>query len=129
VLTVDTTVVVRLVTNDDPRQAKRAAALFSAHAIGIPLTVVMETEWVLRHAYKLGPHAIARSLRGLLGLPNVTVAQPLEVQRALQLYEQGLDFADALHLAAANGTQGFKTFDERLCECARAAGLRGISLV
>lgn len=128
-LTVDTTVVVRLVTNDDPKQAKRAAALFSTRNIAIPLTVLMETEWVLRHAYKVKPQAIVRSLRGLLGLPNVSIAQPLEVQRALQLYEQGMEFSDALHLAAANGTQGFKTFDERLCERARKAGLRGVSLV
>lgn len=127
-LTVDATVVVRLVTNDDPKQAKRAAALFSAREIAVPLTVVMETEWVLRHAYKLKPPAIARSLRGLLGLPNVSVPQPLDVQRALQLYEQGLDFADALHLATANGTQGFKTFDERLCQRAHEAGLQGVSL-
>lgn len=127
--TVDTTVVVRLVTNDDPKQAKRAAALFSARAVSIPLTVIMETEWVLRHAYKLKPNAIARSLRGLLGLPNVSIAQSLEVQRALQLYEQGLDFADALHLVTANGTQGFKTFDEHLCERAHKAGLHSVSLV
>jgi len=129
VLTVDSTVVVRLVTNDDPKQAKRAAALFASRNVAIPLTVLMETEWVLRHAYKVKPLAIARSLRGLLGLPNVSVAQPLEVQRALQWYEQGLEFSAALHLATAAGTQGFKTFDERLCERAQKAGLRGVSLV
>lgn len=128
-LTVDATVVVRLVTNDDPKQARRAAALFSARAVNIPLTVVMETESVLRHAYRLKPEAIARSLRRLLGLRNVTVAQPLELQRALRLYELGLDFADALHLAMTDGTQGFKTFDEHLCERAHKAGLRNVSLV
>jgi len=129
VFTVDTTVVVRLVTNDDPKQAKRAAALFSTRAVSIPLTVMMETEWVLRHAYKLKSAAIARSLRGLLGLPNVSIAQPLEIQRALQLYEQGLDFADALHLSTAGGTRGFKTFDEHLCARAHKVGLRDVSLV
>lgn len=127
--TVDTTVVVRLVTNDDPKQAKRAAALFSSRDVAIPLTVLMETEWVLRHAYKVKPQAVARSLRGLLGLPNVSVSQPLEVQRALDLYEQGIEFSDALHLAATNGTQGFKTFDERLCKRAHGAGIRNVSLV
>ena len=36
-LTVDTTVVVRLVTDDDPKQTKRAAALFSTRKVAIPL--------------------------------------------------------------------------------------------
>lgn len=127
-LTVDTTVVVRLVTNDDPRQAKRAASLFSSREVCVPLTVLLETEWVLRHAYKLEPAAISRSLRGLLGLPNVSVTQPLDVQRALNLYDQGIDFADALHLATANGAEGYRTFDEQLVERAQKVGLRGVSL-
>ena len=112
-LTVDTTVVVRLITNDSPREARRAAALFASKKIFLPETVLLETAWVLRHAYGLEPDAIATSLRRLLGLANVTVADPLQMNRALQLYEQGLDFADALQLARR----------------ARAAGVRGVSLL
>jgi len=129
VLTVDTTVVVRLVTNDDPKQAKKAAALFSSREVCVPLTVLLETEWVLRYAYRLKPETIAKSLRGLLGLPNVSVPQPLQLQRALQLYEQGLDFADALHMTTSGETSGFKTFDESLIERAQAAGVRSVALL
>ena len=40
------------------------------------------------------------------------------VLRALDWFEQGADFADALHLAACDGTQTH-TFDERYCKQAR----------
>lgn len=60
VLAVDTNVVVRLLTNDDPAQARRAAAFFADHEIFIAVTVLLETEWVLRHAYDLERSAILR---------------------------------------------------------------------
>lgn len=127
-VTVDTTVIVRLLANDDPRLAKRAAALLASKSVCVPVTVLLESEWVLRHAYKLDTPSIANALRSLLGLRNVTVSQPQETQRALQLYEQGLDFADALHLATTNGASDFKTFDAQLCRRARQAGLRRVSM-
>jgi predicted nucleic-acid-binding protein len=128
VLTVDTTVVVRLITNDSPRDTKRAAALFSSNKIYLSSTVLLETEWVLRYAYRLKPDAISKSFRGLLGLASVSVADPPHINRALLLYERGLDFADALHLAGANGS-GLKTLDRELVEKARTAGVRGVTLL
>ena len=47
-LAVDTNLVVRLLTNDEPAQAKRAAAAFAANEIYIAKSVLLETEWVLR---------------------------------------------------------------------------------
>jgi predicted nucleic-acid-binding protein len=129
VLTVDSTVVVRLIVNDSPRETKRAAALFSAKRIHLPTTVLLETECVLRYAYKLDAETIARSLRRLLGLPTVTVDDPRHIESALRLYEQGLDFTDALHLAATNGATDLKTLDPRLVERARSAGIRGVTLL
>jgi predicted nucleic-acid-binding protein len=129
VLTVDTTVVVRLITNDSPREARRAATLFASKKIFLPATVLLETEWVLRYAYALDPPTIATSLRRLLGLPNVTVADPLHLNRALQLYEEGLDFADALQLAGGNGATEMRTLDPQLVKRARAAGVRGVSML
>ena len=128
-LTVDTTVVVRLITNDSPRETRRAAALFASKRIFLPATVLLEAVWVLRYAYGLEPEAIAMSLRRLLGLANVTVADPPQMNRALQLYEQGLDFADALQLAGGNGATDMRTLDPQLVKRARAAGVRGVSLL
>lgn len=52
---VDTNVLVRLLVNDDARQARRARALFEREEIFISPTVLLESEWVLRSAYGLAP--------------------------------------------------------------------------
>lgn len=119
-LAVDTNVVVRLLTNDDPAQARRAAAFFADHEIFIAVTVLLETEWVLRHAYDLERSAILRGLRGVLGLPQVRPEDPPRIAIALDWYERGLDFGDALHLAASRHVERFVTFDLKLARRAKA---------
>ena len=111
---VDTNVVVRLLTADDPDQTRRAAALFAAESIFLAKSVLLETEWVLRHCYRLERPALLRSLRLLSGLPGVIVESAAEVATALAAFESGLDFADALHLAASRHVGRFATFDEKL---------------
>ena len=111
---VDTNVLVRLLIGDDVAQAKRAAALFKKESIFIPKTVLLETEWVLRRLYRLARATVVSSLRKLGGLGNVEFEQPLVVAQALQWCEDGLDFADALHLASSHSASKFATFDERM---------------
>lgn len=111
---VDTNVLVRLLTGDDAEQTKRAAALFKKETIFIPKTVLLETEWVLRRLYRLDSKAVVNAFRRLSGLANVEIEQPLEVTQALQWCEKGMDFADALHLAASKNSRKFVTFDEQL---------------
>lgn len=111
---VDTNVLVRLLTGDDAAQSKRAAALFKKESIFIPKTVLLETEWVLRRLYRLERMTVVGSLRKLGGLGNVELEQPLVVAQALQWCEDGMDFADALHLASSHGAGKFATFDEQM---------------
>lgn len=108
---VDTNVLVRLVTSDQPAQAARAAAVFRSGPILIPKSVLLETEWVLRYSYHLQTPAILRALRGVLGLENVSAEDPATAATALRLLEQGLDFADALHVASSAHADRFVTFD------------------
>jgi predicted nucleic-acid-binding protein len=114
VIAVDTNVLVRLLTADDPAQTARAAALFEREAVLIPKTVLLETEWVLRYSYRLDATAVRTGFVRLFGLPRVTVEDESAVAEALALYERGVDFADALHLASAQGASAFATFDARL---------------
>jgi len=114
VTAVDTNVLVRLFTADDARQFQKARRLFSDQDIFIPDTVLLETEWVLRFAYKFDTAAINGALVNLLGLPNVRVTRPELIAKALEWHRQGLDFADALHLAASQGHECFMTFDAKL---------------
>lgn len=111
---VDTNVLVRLFTGDDVAQAKRAAALFKKEAIFVPKTVLLETEWVLRRLYRLERDTVVNSFRKLGGLENVEFEQPLVVAQALKWCEDGLDFADALHLASSHSANRFATFDEQM---------------
>lgn len=111
---VDTNVLVRLLTGDDAAQTKRAAALFRKEAIFIPVTVLLETEWVLRRLYRLDRMVVVNAFRKLSGLDNVEIDQPLVVTQALQCCEDGMDFADALHLASSQNSKKFATFDEQM---------------
>jgi predicted nucleic-acid-binding protein len=112
-IAVDTNVLVRLLTWDDPEQAAEAKALFSANDIFVAKTVLLETEWVLRSLYALDTGRIAGALRGLLGLPRVRCEDRNAVEMALRCFEQGLDFADALHLTSSVGASKLVTFDQR----------------
>ena len=101
-IALDTNVWVRYVTNDEPDQAKRAlAVLAGAEEIFVAKTTLLELEWVLRAAYELSAAAIIRALRQILGLPNVQAEMPDHLEKAIDYYEKGLDFADALHLASS----------------------------
>ncbi|PKN13612.1 MAG: VapC toxin family PIN domain ribonuclease [Deltaproteobacteria bacterium HGW-Deltaproteobacteria-4] len=113
-VTFDTNLWVRYLTNDDERQARRALALLEqAEAVFLPKTVLLELEWVLRAAYRIEAAVIHKSLLQILGLPMVTAESAGQVAAALDLYGGGFDFADALHLAASEGAEGLYSFDER----------------
>lgn len=118
-ITVDTNILVRIVTNDTPQQAKRAATLLAKEPVFIPKTVILEMEWVLRYAYKLEKPSILKAFQGILGLSNVAAEDAPNVSRALNWYESGLDFADALHLASSSDSGKFVTFDDKLCKKAK----------
>lgn len=122
-IAVDTNVVVRLLVADDAAQARRATALFERGPVFIPVTVLLETEWVLRGAYALERTQINRLLHLLVGLPGVEMAEPEAVMRALERHAEGLDFADALHLALAGDAESFATFDRRLLRASKVGGL------
>ena len=113
-IAVDTNVVVRLLTNDDPAQAARAADLLARERVLVPKTVLLETEWVLRYSYEIPQPVVLAAIRKLLGLSQVAAEDATAIARALELYEGGMDFADALHLASTRDATAFATFDTRL---------------
>ncbi len=116
---VDTNVLVRLLVADDVEQAERARSLFETTGIFVPITVVLECWWVLEAVYRVPAREAAEAFRRLLGLPRVTFEHEERLLFALDAVTSGLDFADALHLAATPEGKGFATFDRRL---ARRAG-------
>jgi predicted nucleic acid-binding protein len=57
-----------------------------------------------------------------MGLPNVRLEDESSVALALALSAQGLDFADALHLASKPQGVRFTSFDQTFVRGARKAG-------
>jgi predicted nucleic acid-binding protein len=125
-LAVDTNVVVRYLTGDDPAQFEPAVAVMEDGEAFVGLTVLLETEWVLRSIYRYRPARVVEALRSLAGLPTVSLEDASLADIALQWVENGLDFADALHLARAQFCDGFVTFDRDLAT--QAAGLSAVPL-
>lgn len=123
-LAIDTNVVVRLLTGDDPDQAARARALLERAQVFVPLTVMLEAEWVLRSAYGFARGRVVDALTAFAGLEAVTVERPQILATALRRCAAGMDFADALHLGAAEGCEGFVTFDRRMVASAGGGFVR-----
>ena len=121
---IDTNVVIRFLTIDDPEQSSKAKSAIEGGSIFIPTTVLLETEWVLRSAYRYTPDAMCVALRYLAGLPQVTLEHPAVVARALDLVSTGTDFADALHLCASEDCSSFVSFDRRLVKSAHKIGMK-----
>jgi len=112
-IAVDTNILVRYLTNDDLNQARLALEILSKQEeIFVAKTVLLEMEWVLRSAYELKRSEIEKSILQILGLPNIVPESPEQIALALQYYQQDMDFADALHLAANSKVKRFYTFDK-----------------
>ena len=65
-------------------------------------------------------------LRGLFGLADVTVEETAETAQALDWMSNGMDFADALHLARSSHCSAFVSFDRKLAK--RALGIAPIAV-
>lgn len=114
-IAIDTNVLVRLLVNDDEAQGSRAHAAFEIEEVWIGKTVLLETFWVLRSVYDFEDIVIAHAIEGVLGLPRVQVEDSECVQLCLAAVAEGIDIADALHVATTPGdARAFATFDKDL---------------
>ena len=64
----DTNVIVRFLTGDDPKQAARARALIGHAPVFVARAVLLEVEWVLRGVYERPAAQIIPALRAVAGL-------------------------------------------------------------
>jgi predicted nucleic-acid-binding protein len=118
VLAVDTNVIVRYLTRDDAEQFAKASALIRDEDVYVCTTVLLETEWVLRRGYRFSRTQIIAALAAFAGLPRVTLEEPASAAKALDWTRRGMDFADALHLAKAEGCDALISFDQRFAAVA-----------
>ena len=121
----DTNVLARFFVDDadDAQAAKQrpaAVAALSQRAF-VSVTVLLELEWVMRGFYELPAKDVLRVLRALASIEHITLEDRDAVLMAVDAFDKGLDFADALHMARSSRASGVATFDRRLAR--RAKGL------
>lgn len=111
----DTNLLVRFYVDDDPVQANITESLLTGDtSLFVPLSVVVELVWVLRKtAYRLPSKRVVAILRHLLSIPSVHVENEAVVMAAVDIYEKGLDFGDALNLASSARCERLLTFDRK----------------
>ncbi len=114
---VDTNVLVRLMTRDDPRQVAIAEA-FVADGAWVPCLAVAEASWVLESVYECDSAAIATAIEMLLKHAQLSVQDSEVVESALVKYRQHqrVGFSDCLmvEIARKAGHTPLGTFDRAL---------------
>jgi predicted nucleic-acid-binding protein len=125
---VDTNVLVRLLTRDDPRQVT-AAETFVAKGAWVSHIVLVESMWVLMSVYDCGPSEIATAVEMLLSHKQLTLQDPDVVVAALAHYleKPAIGFSDCLVLEVARkaGHLPLGTFDRNLSKLDGAERLGG----
>jgi len=120
-IVLDTNLWLRYLLNDDAAQARRVQQLLEASPlVTLTPTILLELVWVLECSDCTRTEILA-ALRHILGLGNMRLPNEAAFFRAVQWFEQGLDFADALHLALSPTTASFMTFDKDFVNKAKRA--------
>lgn len=129
-IVVDTNLLVRMVTADEPELAARVADfLRRQRAFFVPKSVLLELEWVLRsrRGYHLPRNKVSVAVEALLNLPGAHVEDEDAVRQACEWFARGLDFTDALHLASCGDNDMFVTLDARLQRAASSLGIKHVT--
>ncbi len=118
-IAVDTNLLARFYC-DDPQDVEAARQrpiarriLLESPSVFVPLSVILEFEWVMRGFYDRDSEDFCAVAEHLMGMSQVTVERWEIVSDAIVLHRQGLDFADALHWVTSKHCDQLVTFDDR----------------
>ena len=118
---IDTNLLVRYLTDDDPQKAKAVDTLLNRANKGelkilIPSVVVAELVWVLESFYKLAAAEITELVEAILNTPGVDIQDKSIIKAALKIYRsKEIDLIDAwiIEFAKARGAKRIYTFDKK----------------
>ena len=123
---IDTNVLVRMIVQDDARQAT-SAKLFVESGAWVSILALAEATWVLSTVYELSAHKVAEAIGMLLDHRDLVLQESEAVEAALTLFREkpslGFSGCPMLHLARRAGHSPLGTFDRNL---ARVDGARKI---
>lgn len=117
----DTNILVRYLTQDDPIQSPQAAEIMERRLTDgnpgfVSIVAMVETVWVLDRAYGLAAHEIATAVERMLQADTLVVEKEQEVFTAMIALKDGHGpFADALigAIGATAGCSGTLAFDRK----------------
>jgi predicted nucleic-acid-binding protein len=117
----DTNVLVRYLTQDDPSQSLKATEIIERRLTEknpgfVSIVAMVETVWVLGRAYNLAAHEIAAAVEGMLQADVLVVENEQEVFTAMIALKEGQgSFADPIiaALGAKAGCSCTLTFDHK----------------
>ena len=123
---VDTNVLLRLITRDDQAQVSAAEA-FITRSAWVSHLVLVETTWVLSSVYDIDPKGIATAVDMLLNHKALTLQDSDVVAAALSRFRKkpSLGFSDCMVLEVARkaGHLPLGTFDNALSKLEGAHAL------
>lgn len=128
----DTNILVRYLVEDDEAQLAAAkklirAAVRAGDTLYVPITVMLELEWVLRSNFGFAKNTVAETLSALLSTAELSFESELAIEVALaQFQATSADFSDCIHvaLAYAAGEAPLWTFDRAAARVEGAKLLR-----
>ena len=119
----DTNILVRYFVEDlsdsEAIKQRTIAKEIMRHKSYVPLTVILEMVWVLFSHYQLPKQTIVKILQFLLEMTNIEVENATDVKKTSELFLQGMDFADALHLLQVKSCEQMYTFDKKFVKKSR----------
>jgi predicted nucleic-acid-binding protein len=118
---IDTNLLVRYLTDDEPQKAKAVDALLNSAAKGelkilIPSVVIAELVWVLESFYKMVAEDIGGLVEAIFNTPGVDSQDKSIIKEALKIYRsKKIDLIDAwiIEFAKAKGAKRVYTFDKK----------------
>ena len=117
-VTLDTNILVRAFTGDDPKQAAVARSLLDhATLVVIPIPALCEFVWVLSRAFKLPATEIADALVQIIDTETI-LTDISAAEAGIEMLRKGGDFADGAIAVQgmASGGNIFTSFDKKALE-------------
>ena len=118
---IDTNLLIRFLTEDDPEKAKAVETLLGKAGKGeirilIPSVVIAELVWVQKSFYDMQTGEISELVGAVLNTPGLDTQDKSILREALKTFERkGIDFVDAwiLEFARDRNIKTVYTFDRK----------------
>ena len=133
-LVIDTNALISFVTDRNPAQQDKIAAIFEdaarlKAAILCPQNVLTEFVYVLEKIYKHPKAQIRSIIADFTALPGVQMIHTVDFETLLKLWPDKIaDFGDAIVAVVCKAEKGARiaTFDERFARALRSIGLNTV---